>query len=197
MKIMAGRFTRDDVIDAAERVIDKESIDALSARRLASELDVSRQVVYTHFSGMNDVLDAAHRRAATRLVDEVQALDQPAGTDARLIAAAHAYVQHARERPGGFSLMFGQPVPGYRPSPATVNELRAVFGEHIVGLVREWADAQSFDLSAGEVMLQTRLYWSAIHGLVTLEFARHATPAETDTMVNELIETLLSGWRHS
>ena len=166
---------------------------ALSVRRLADELGVSRQVVYTHFHGMNGVLDALHVRSGHRLVEDVQRLTGDAGTDERVVEAAHAYVRAARDRPGLFELTFARPIPTYRASADTTTELRRVFSEHIVGLVREWLGAH--DLHEVDPVQAARIFWSGVHGLVTLERAGHARPDETDSLVDDTVRTLLAGWR--
>ncbi|MEM9134128.1 MAG: TetR/AcrR family transcriptional regulator [Actinomycetota bacterium] len=192
---MAPRKTADEVIAAAERVLGDDGIDALSVRRLADELGVSRQIVYTHFSGMHEVLEAVHRRAGVQLADAVATLEPPTGSDARIVAGAHAYVDHARRRPSVFALLFGRPVPGYVPSAETAGALRSVFRVHIVGLVDEWSVANGHDLDRHEAVERARVFWSAIHGLVTLEQAGHAEQGETDAMVDSLVGTMLAGWR--
>ncbi len=192
---MAIRLTAADVVEAAERVLEDEGIGALSVRRLAAELGASRQIVYTHFSGMHDVLEAVHRRAGVHLADAVAALEPPAGTDARIAAGAHAYVAHARRRPSVFALLFGRPVPGYVPSAETAAALRSVFRVHIVGLVDEWSAANGQQLGERAAVERARVFWSSIHGLVTLERAGHAEAGETDAMVDSLTATLMAGWR--
>lgn len=189
------RKTADDVIAAAERVLVEDGIDALSVRRLADDLGVSRQIVYTHFNGMHDVLEALHRRAGVQLTGAVATLKPPVGSDARIQAGAHAYVEHARRRPSLFALLFGRPVPGYTPSAETTAALRAGFRVHIVGLIDEWSAANGHDLGSHEAIERARVFWSAIHGLVTLEQAGHAEPAETDGMLDSLVVTMLAGWR--
>ena len=61
--LRTGLTTADDVVDRAEQLVDREGVGALSVRRLASELAVSRQIVYTHFTGMHDVLEQLHLRS--------------------------------------------------------------------------------------------------------------------------------------
>ncbi len=193
--VAPSKISADDVVDVAERLVDADGLGALSVRRLAGELGVSRQIVYTHFSGMHDVLNALHVRSGQQLTTSVEGLSEPSGTDERLVAAAHGYVASARERPAMFELAFGQPVPGYIPSAATTAALRAVFQEHIVGLIDEWSQANGTSLRRAAIVERTRLFWSAIHGLVTLERAGHATLDETDALIDQMIVSLMSGWR--
>ncbi len=117
------------------------------------------------------------------------------GSDQRLAVAAHVYVDFARRRPAMFELAFGRPVPGYRASDETTAALRLVFRTHIVGLIEEWSESNDPGATARESIDRARIWWSAIHGLVTLEQAGHGAPSETDDLINGLVSSLTSGWR--
>ena len=195
LRMALTRITADDVVDRAEQLIDHEGVEALSVRRLASELGVSRQIVYTHFTGMRDVLEQLHLRSGRYLTDSVLGLEAPIGSDERLVSAAHAYVSYSRLRPAMFELTFGQPVPGFVPSDETTAALRKVFRVRIVGLIEEWCDANVIEIEPKAMLDRARVYWSAVHGLVTLERAGHATPSETDDLVEALVSSLVAGWR--
>ncbi len=189
------RIMADDVVDCAEQLLDDEGLDALSVRRLATELGVSRQVVYTHFAGMHDLLEQLHLRSGRHLADAVHRLQAPAGSDDRLLSAAQAYVSNARRRPAMFELTFGRPVPGYIPSAETTAALRSVFRVQIVGLIEEWFAANEIDTDKRAMLDRARVYWSAVHGLITLERAGHASKPETDHLVEKLVSDLVAGWR--
>lgn len=195
LRMALPRITADDVVDRAEQLIDDEGLSALSVRRLASELGVSRQIVYTHFGGMHDLLEQLHLRSGRHLTDSVLALEAPAGSDDRLMAAANAYVSYSRRRRAMFDLTFGQPVPGYVPTEETTAALQDVFRVRIVGLIEQWCEANGIDIEPRAMLDRARVYWSAIHGLVTLERAGHAAPSETDRLVENLVSSLIAGWR--
>jgi len=189
------RLTADDVIDSAEALIRADGLAALSARRVAAALGVSRQVVYTHFDGMHGILEELHRRSGRYLAETVQHLGDLEDADRRLEAAAHAYVTYSRTRPALFELTFGAPVPDYSPSPETTAALQDVFRVEIAGLVRGWHEDNRIGIDEHLLLDRTRAYWSSIHGLVTLERAGHAAHDETDRLVDGLTHTLLGGWR--
>ena len=189
------RLTADDVIDCAEALIQADGLAALSARRVAAALGVSRQVVYTHFDGMHGILEELHLRSGRYLAETVQHLADMEDADRRLEAAAHANVAYSRTRPALFGLTFGAPVPDYSPSPETTAALQDVFRVEIAGLVGGWHADNGVEIDARLLLDRTRVYWSSIHGLVTLERAVHAAHAETDRLVDELTRTLLTGWR--
>ncbi|MFE4395867.1 MULTISPECIES: TetR/AcrR family transcriptional regulator [Streptomycetaceae] len=51
-------LSRERIVAAALRLIDEEGLDALSTRRLASELSVSGPSLYNHFATKDELLDA-------------------------------------------------------------------------------------------------------------------------------------------
>ena len=183
------------MLDAAERLIGEHGLHGVSVRRIADALGVSRQVVYTHFGGMSGVFDQLHIRSGQHLAEEVRALAEPVGSDARMIEGALAYCRAIRQRPGLFELAFGHPIGGYEPSDEVVRALQQVFRDHIVALVRQWCTARDLDVPEREIVACARIYWSATHGLITLERAGHATPDETHQLVERMVAALLAGWR--
>ena len=68
-----GPVTADHVTDAAERLLREGGFDAMSVRAVGERLGVSRQVVYTHFGGVDGLLDALHERASGYLAGSVGA----------------------------------------------------------------------------------------------------------------------------
>lgn len=199
---------REDLIDAAAALVGRDGFEGLSVRRLAAEVNASRQVVYTHFDGMAGVLDALHQRASRLLVDDIAKLDDAPGTDDFVRASAHGYVAAARARPALFDLNFAHPVAGFEPSEESQQLGRRVFLVHIVAIVSDWEAANlnkpdgqaeapqpSSGYSAATIQ-RARGFWSAVHGLVTLERAGHASVAETNALVDDVVDTMLTGWRH-
>ena len=51
-------LTRQRIVDVATTIIDAEGLDALSTRRLATELDVRAPSLYNHFATKEEILDA-------------------------------------------------------------------------------------------------------------------------------------------
>ena len=59
-------LTRDDVVDAALAIIERDGHEALSMRKLAAEVGVTSTTIYWHVGGRDEVLDAALARFAER-----------------------------------------------------------------------------------------------------------------------------------
>jgi len=49
-------LTRDDILEAADRVARAEGIEALTVRRLCAELGVTAPTIYLHFQGKNELV---------------------------------------------------------------------------------------------------------------------------------------------
>jgi AcrR family transcriptional regulator len=62
------KLDRDDVLDAAARLLDAEGADAVTMRRLAGRLGVSPMALYRHVGGHDELLLALVDRLAARLV---------------------------------------------------------------------------------------------------------------------------------
>jgi AcrR family transcriptional regulator len=69
-------LTRDQIIDAAIRILDEDGPDGLSMRHLGAELDAGATSIYWHVKGKDDLLDLV----ADRVIGEVLAGLVPAST---------------------------------------------------------------------------------------------------------------------
>ena len=63
-----NKFTREEMVEAAVRVVREKGIDALTAKALASELGVSTQPVFTCFRTIEEAKREV-RTAAERMYD--------------------------------------------------------------------------------------------------------------------------------
>jgi AcrR family transcriptional regulator len=69
-------LSRDQIVDAAIRILDEDGPDGLSMRRLGTELESGATSIYWHVKGKDDLLDLV----ADRLIGEVLAGLGPADT---------------------------------------------------------------------------------------------------------------------
>jgi AcrR family transcriptional regulator len=69
-------LTRERIVDAALALVDAEGLEALSMRRLASELGVQGPSLYNHFPTKSDILDAVADAVISRVsLDVLSSLD--------------------------------------------------------------------------------------------------------------------------
>lgn len=79
-------LTRDAIISAALSLADTDGLEALSMRRLATELSVKAMSLYNHVSNRDEIIDAI----VERVIEEMDAPDLSLPWDAAIRAQGHA-----------------------------------------------------------------------------------------------------------
>jgi len=139
---------KDDILDAAQRIVATEGLDALSMRRLADEVGVKAPSLYKHVRGKDEVIAALQERA---LRDFTAALaSAPPGV--RELGAA--YRSWALAHPAAYAVVTRVPLQRDLLTPG-VEEAAAAPVLAVVGGHQERA----------------RALWAIAHGLVDLELA--------------------------
>jgi AcrR family transcriptional regulator len=145
---------RDQAIDAAERVLEREGLAAVTMRRLADELGIRAPSLYKHLAGKGEILTALQDRALARMAAAL------AGADGDLGALAGAYRQWALAHPRLYELSARYPLDRDRLTPGV-----------------EDAAAAPLIRAAGGNIAAARALWGLAHGLVDLELAGRFPPA--------------------
>jgi AcrR family transcriptional regulator len=163
------------------------SWDAVTTRRLSTEIEYSQPVLYKHFTGMEQIADAIAIDGFSELADVTRAARLRAGTasDARI---ARAYLDFARENPAVYGAMFTRSTTLRFAAQDTPPELTASFAElrQAVGLIADEQDADAL----------TEVLWAALHGLVTLSRAGRLRP-DYDSERLQLLVNQFTGRRET
>ena len=93
-KIMESREElRTAMIDAAERIITEQGVEALTARRLASDLNIAVGTTYNVFRQMDDLIGEVNARTIARITGIITNVDTTGRkSDELLMAYADAYI---------------------------------------------------------------------------------------------------------
>ena len=168
------------IVDTARQVAEAEGWDAVTTRRLSTEIEYSQPVLYKHFSGMDQV-------AAAVAVDGFAELARRLGTgrtDAEtpgdaLTRIARGYLDFARDNPAVYDALFTGRTTLHFAQADTPPELVAAFGElrEATSLVASEADADTL----------TEVFWAALHGLVSLSRGGRLRPEYERERVDALI----------
>jgi AcrR family transcriptional regulator len=189
-----GERLRDDIIDAASRLLEDPAASPLSLRSVARAVGVAATSVYLHFDDVNSLAWAVAARRFSELVRiQDEASRHQADPCARVHAEALAYFQFGLAHPGHYQVMFSNPIPP--PSPDTGWE--QLPGRHAmdrsVGLVAACLGCPAGDAASTRTAI---LIWQQLHGTVSLRIARPFIPwpplAET---VTDAVGRLLDGAR--
>ncbi|HEX2316396.1 MAG TPA: TetR/AcrR family transcriptional regulator [Thermomonospora sp.] len=194
--------TSEEIKAIALRLMAAGGPDAISLRAIAREMGMTAGAIYSYFPTRDDLVTTLIGDVYTAAVDAAEAArdavpdSDPGG---RIMAWGQAMRAWALANPEGFRLIYGDPVPGYRPpedGPGRAAEVRACTG--LVGLVAaawptarahqpddrayEWADfdpglvahvREDFpDLPPAALALTLRV-WGRMHGLMALEIYGH------------------------
>jgi len=108
------RLSADEIVDRALAIADSDSVDAVSLRRLAAELNVSHMALYRYFDAKEDLLEAMVARTVTV---PTECADPSLPWDARLLAALLEVHENLSRRPAIAQLLAMHPFPGARFEP--------------------------------------------------------------------------------
>jgi AcrR family transcriptional regulator len=161
---------RTSLLDAASRLLADEGPGALTLRRIAADVGCSTTVLYRMFSGKAGLVEALYVEAFERFRRRLAAVPEDADPLARLAGLGRAYRENALADRHYYRLMFGDPVPGFRPSDDALTKAAATF-TILQDAVAACAAAGL--LPGGEPRRTAAALWAAIHGVVSLELAGH------------------------
>lgn len=115
-------LSKDSVVEAAVRLVDREGVDAVTMRRLAVELKTAPASLYRHVASREQLLQLVGERI---LADIDVRFDPAASWQERTIAWAHATRHALRRSRGSVTLLMGPATPapeGYEVYQAAVDE---------------------------------------------------------------------------
>ncbi|HET9891564.1 MAG TPA: TetR/AcrR family transcriptional regulator [Mycobacterium sp.] len=173
------------IIGTARRLAEAEGWDAVTTRRLSTEIEYSQPVLYKHFTGMEQIADAVALDGFAELAEAIRAAysDTGAASDT-LTRTARAYLDFARDNPAVYDAMFTRATTLQFAAQDTPPQLLAAFAalHQAVGMVAGEPDADTL----------TEVFWAALHGLVTLGRTGRLRPAYDADRLRLLVDEFTS-----
>lgn len=154
------------LIDSAGRLLAAEGPAALTTRRVAAEVATSTTAVYSLFGDKQGLLAAMYVEGFSRLAAALRAVQLTADPIADLLAVGLAYRDAALSTPHLYELMFGHPVPGFRPDEAARAAADAAYQPLLAAVTRCQAAGVLVRTDPDQI---TSHLWGLVHGLVSLE----------------------------
>jgi AcrR family transcriptional regulator len=149
------------IVKAARELAESEGWDAVTTRRLATEIEYSQPVLYSHFKGKDAIMAAVAVEGFADLAAELRAARTSAADPRQALAAVgSAYAAFAERRPALYDAMFTHAVDLPFATPQAPPALQEGFGE-----LRETMRPIAGD---DNVDVLTETFWSGLHGLLTL-----------------------------
>ena len=152
-----NKYTREEMIEAAVRVVRKKGIDALTAKALASELGVSTQPVFTCFHTIEEAkreVRTAAERVYDRYVEDGLRMKVP------FLGVGMQYIHFANEEPQLYRLLF---LATREDGSSSVMDAL----HHSQNLVRESLQ-ETYHIDAQTADRYYRDMWLVVHSLATL-----------------------------
>jgi AcrR family transcriptional regulator len=157
------------IVTTARRLAEAEGWDAVTTRRLSTEIEYSQPVLYKHFAGMDQIAAAVAVDGFDELTQAIRTARADAtSADDALKRTAHAYNDFAHAHPAVYDAMFTRTTTLPFATEDTPPELAAAFAElrDVVGAVA----------GEDEVDSLTEVLFAALHGLVVLGRAGRIRP---------------------
>jgi AcrR family transcriptional regulator len=159
---------RDALLEAAERVLERDGLAGLTLRAVAREAGVSHAAPTHHFgdlTGLVSELAAIGFRQFSAAMAAASNASLPLAEQA--LARAHAYIGYAQAHPGLYGLMFRtERLDMSRPSlHEAANASFSAFAGAIGASRHEPISAQALTLDQGAALVRA---WSLVHGFTML-----------------------------
>ena len=150
-----NKFTKEEMIEAALRVVQEKGIDSLTAKTIADELGTSTRPIFTSFGSMDEVKQAVYE-AAVRVYDSYT----EAGLKEKIPfpEVGKSYIRFAQEEPELYRLLF---------LTRTMEHSAIKSMRHLQTLVRP-SLMNIYHITAEEADLYFRDLWLVAHSLSTL-----------------------------
>jgi len=188
-----GERLRDDIIEAASRLLADPAAPPLTLRAVAREVGVAATSVYLHFDDIDSlVLAVAERGFGELLRLQDQARETSPDRCSGVKAGCLAYCEFGLAHPGHYQVMFAKPLP--LPEDAVPEQYPGITSFRLlIEAVAECIGAESGD---EQVFFTAQLIWEQLHGIVSLRISRSGFPwPPLAEAVTEAVDRLLAGAR--
>jgi AcrR family transcriptional regulator len=186
-----GERLRDDIIEAASRLIADPAAPPLTLRAVAREAGVAATSVYLHFDDIQSlILAVAERRFGELVRLQDDARNQPTDPCQRMRAGCLAYCEFGLAYQGNYQVMFTNPLP--MPDDMAPEQFPgfAAFRQLIDGV----ADCIGAEPADPRAFFTAQLIWQQLHGIVSLRISRPRFPwPPLAEMVTAAVDRLLAG----
>lgn len=157
-----------EILATARAIMREEGAAALTMQGLARRLELRAPSLYNYFSGKNEIYDALFRLGFEQFATFIAGKEAGAETwQEELRRFLEAYMAFALDNPELYQLCFERPVPGFVPSPASL-ELSFGVLQRAYAIAGRWRGEIQPNLSDQQM---ADLVLAVMHGLTALHMA--------------------------
>jgi AcrR family transcriptional regulator len=182
---------RQRLLKTAEAAFATHGVDGVSMRQLAQQLGCSATTPYRYFRNKDEILAAVTAAALNRFSATLEKAFAANGSSAeKAVAVRKAYIRFAFKHPKAYRLMFDAP----HPSLADYADLSEASGRADRIMAAPLARLAEEGVVKGDPRLLGRVFWSAIHGAVSLHLAGKLDAKPTfETVLDNTLRLILAG----
>jgi AcrR family transcriptional regulator len=181
--------TAEALLDAAERTIAEQGVDALSLRTVAADAGTTTRAIYSRFESKNGLLAALGSRAfkvLQRAIETLPTTDQP-GQD--LVEVALIFRRFALEHPALFAIAF------HRADPAIWPHFRAAATDALAVLDQRFEPLADADLLGGRSITEASTQFRALgEGVAWTELRGNPLPPDPERFWRHAFHALITGF---
>lgn len=160
---------RPSLLGAATEVINQGGVEALSLRKLAEKVGVSRTATYHHFKDKHDLLSAVAAQGflTWQAIEQEIFSNEDLAVEERYRQFVFKYIDFAAKNPALYDLMFGRTLWKDDKSTQDLRDVAYPAFQHQVEMTKTWQE--SGILPKGENTLRlAQVTWGTMHGIARL-----------------------------
>jgi AcrR family transcriptional regulator len=157
------------LLSTATEIIALDGVEALSLRKLASRIGVSRTAAYHHFKDKNDLLVAIAAQGFVLWRTQADKIfhNNTLTEREKYQAFVHYYVQFATENASIYQLMFGGTLWKNKQSPSKLKDVAYPSFQFFVEMTKTWQNKKLLPNSKNTLRL-AQVTWATLHGIAQL-----------------------------
>ena len=157
------------IIKTASAMLEEQGIEALSLRKIAENVGVSRTAAYHHFKDKNELLSAIACQGFTLWQKQVERIfeSEQGNHQQQLSQFCHGYIKFAVENPNTYDLMFGRILWKNNVSSDELKQVAYPSFEHQVIMTKYWQEKGLLPNQENSLRL-AQVLWGTLHGIAKL-----------------------------
>jgi len=182
------------LLTTATTMISEGGVEALSLRKLAMNIGVSRTAAYHHFKDKNDLLIAIAAQGFISWKHQAEQLlsDNSLTEREKYQAFVHYYVQFATENAAIYQLMFGGTLWKDKKSPSKLKDVAYPSFQFQVEITKSWQEKGVLPNSPNTLRL-AQVIWATLHGIAQLVIdGIYADTSQIDEMCQCAVDLFLT-----
>lgn len=186
---------RQNILGAAQKIINKEGFKALSMRKLAERIEYSPGAIYLHFQNRNQIAQELALAGYGQLFEELIAVSQTKGLVERLKNVGLAYVSFGLKHPETYRLVFmgdADYMEAVFTNPAPDHPAKKCYQ-----ILTDIAEALKNEghyrgkLKPNEI---ADTIWAALHGIVSLKLSCEGLQTPAEDLARIMTTIIVSGF---